>query len=214
MIRVLVADDHPVIRAGLREILVRRCNIAMLGEAGTGVEVRQLVAQKPWDVVVLDVSLPDCSGLEMVKEIKRERPKLPVLILGVYPEKEFAVRALRAGAAGYISRKAAPEELVNAVLRLAQGRRYMSPAAADELIAALSNGHGSDQAPHERLSDREYQVLCLVGSGKSVGQIAQELGRSVKTISTYRARILAKMEMQGNAQLVHYVLQRRLAEPA
>lgn len=214
MIRVLVADDHPVVRTGLREILVRQCDIAMLGEARTGAEVRRLVAQKPWDVVVLDESLPDCSGLEVVKEIKRERPKLPVLILGVYPEKEFAVRALRAGAAGYISKKAAPEELVSAVLRLAQGRRYMSPAAAEELIAALNNGDGSDQAPHERLSDREYQVLCLLGSGKSVGQIALELERSVKTISTYRARILAKMEMQGNAQLMHYVLQRRLAEPA
>ena len=211
MIRVLVADDHPVVRIGLREILARQRDIAVLGEAGTGAEVCKLVAQKTWDVVVLDVTLPDRSGLEVLKEIKRERPKLPVLILSAYPEEEYAVRALRAGAAGYVTKKASPEELVRAVRRLAQGLRYMSPAAAEELIGAL--GNGLDQAPHERLSDREYQVLCLLGSGKSVGQIAQELERSVKTISTYRARILEKMEMQSNAQLVHYVLQRRLAEP-
>lgn len=214
MIRVLVADDHPVVRTGLRAILGRQCHINAVGEAGTGAEVRKLVAQKSWDVVVLDISLPDCDALEVVKEIKRERPKLPVLILSGHPEGEFLVRALRAGAAGYISKKAAPEELASAVLRLAQGRRYMSAAAAEELIATLGNGHASDQEPHARLSDREYQVLCLLGSGKSVGQIADELTRSVKTISTYRARILAKMEMRSTAQLVHYVLQQRLAEPA
>jgi len=211
MIRVLVADDHPVVRVGLREVLTQQRDIAVLGEAGTGAEVLKLVAQKAWDVIVLDVTLPDRSGLDVLKEIKRERPKLPILILSAYPEEEYAVRALRAGAAGYVTKKASPEELVRAVRRLAQGLRYMSPAAAEELIGAL--GNGLDQAPHERLSDREYQVLCLLGSGKSVGQIAQELERSVKTISTYRARILEKMEMQSNAQLVHYVLQRRLAEP-
>src|SRR5438128_5545604 len=212
MIRVLVADDHPVVRIGLREILARQRDIAVLSEAGTGAEVCKLVAQKTWDVVVLDVTLPDRSGLDVLKEIKRERPKLPILILSAYPEEEYAVRALRAGAAGYVTKKASPEELVRAVRRLAQGLRYMSPAAAEELIGAL--GNGLDQAPHERLSDREYQVLCLLGSGKSVGQIAQELERSVKTISTYRARILEKMQIQSNAHLVHYVLERRLAEPA
>jgi len=211
MIRVLVADDHPVVRVGLREILSQQRDIAVLGEAGTGADVLKLVAQKAWDVIVLDVTLPDRSGLDVLKEIKRERPKLPVLILSAYPEEDYAVRALRAGAAGYVTKSASPEELVRAVRRLAQGLRYMSPAAAEELIGAL--GNGLDQAPHERLSDREYQVLCLLGSGKSVGRIAQELDRSVKTISTYRARILEKMDMQSNAQLVHYVLQRRLAEP-
>ena len=212
--RVLVADAHPVVRAGLRAILVRECHITALGEAQTCAELLLLVAQKPWDVVALDLSLPGCHGLDVLKEIKRERPTLPVLILGVHPEEEFAVRALRAGAAGYIGKTAAPEELVRAVQRLAQGRRYMSSAAADGLVDALGTRDGSDEAPHERLSNREYQVLCLLGSGKSVGQIAQELSRSVKTISTYRARILAKMEMQSNAQLVHYVLRRQLAEPA
>jgi two-component system, NarL family, invasion response regulator UvrY len=212
--RVLVADAHPVVRAGLRAILSRECHITALGEAHTGAELRLLVAQKPWDVVVLDLSLSDGHGLGVVKVIKRERPRLPILILGAHPEEEFAVRALRAGAAGYISKTAPAEELVHAVQRLAQGRRYMSPAAADGLIEALGNRVGSDHAPHERLSDREYQVLCLLGSGKSVGQIAEQLTRSVKTISTYRARILAKMEMQSSAQLVHYVLLRRLAEPA
>jgi len=211
MIRVLVADDHPVVRVGLREILTRQRDIVVLGEAGTGAEVCKLVEQKAWDVIVLDVTLPDRSGLDVLKEIKRERPKLPILILSAYPEEDYAVRALRAGAAGYVTKSASPEELVRAVRRLAQGQRYMSPAAAEELIGAL--GNGLDQAPHERLSDREYQVLCLLGSGKSVGRIAQELERSVKTISTSRARILEKMDMQSNAQLVHYVLQRRLAEP-
>jgi len=211
MIRVLVADDHPVVRAGLGAILARRCNVATLGEAGTGTEVRLLVAQKPWDVVVLDTNLPDCAGLEMVKEIKRLRPNLPTLIFSGHPDEEFAVRALRAGAAGCISKRAAPEELASAVQRLSQGRRYMSPAVAEELIRTLGNGDG---APHTRLSDREYQVLCLLGRGKSVGQIAEELARSVKTVSTYRARILGKMEMQSTAQLVHYALQQRLADPA
>jgi len=213
VIRVLVADDHPVVRIGLRAILGHRASIATVAEAGTGAEVRLLVAQKPWDVLVLDVNLPGGAGLEMVKEIKRLRPSLPTLMLGVHPDSEFAVRALRAGAAGYISKRAAPEELIIAVQRLAQGRRYMSPAAAEELVHVLGNGNGADQAPHARLSDREYQVLCLLGSGKSVGQIAEELARSIKTISTYRARILVKMEMRSTAQLMHYVLQQRLAEP-
>ena len=214
MIRVLVADRHPVVRTGLRAILVRRCHIATLGEAETGPEVLHLIAKQPWDVIVLDASLPDRNGLEIVKEIKRTRPKLPILVISDHPENELAVRALRAGAAGYISKKATPAELVNAVLRLAQGQRYMSPAAAEELITALGSGYPSDQAPHERLSNREFQVLCLLGSGKSVGRIAEELERSVKTISTYRARILTKMEMRSTAQLVHYALQRRLTEPA
>lgn len=214
MIRVLVVDDHPVVRTGLRTILTRRAHMVALGEAATGAEVRRLVAQQHWDVVVLDENLPDCSSLDLVREIKRERPKLPILLLSVHPEGNHAVRALRAGASGYISKQAAPEELVSAVRQLAQGRRYMSPTAAEELVAALGSGRASDQAPHERLSDREYQVLCLLGSGKTVGKIAQELKRSVKTISTYRTRILEKMELQSTAQLVHYVLQQHLAEPA
>lgn len=212
MIRVLVADDQPVVRTGLKEILARQQDIRVLGEADTSAEVCRLVAQKPWDVVVLDLSLTEGRGLEVLKEIKRERPKLAILILTVHPEEQFAVRALRAGASGYITKKAAPEELVSAIRRLAQGRRYVSPAVAEELVRAL--GNDSDEAPHQRLSDREYQVLRLLGSGKSVSKIAQELGLSVKTVSTYRTRILEKMGMESNAQLVHYVLQRHLAEPA
>lgn len=212
VVRVLVADDHPVVRTGLKEILTRHSDIAVLGEAESGAEACRLVTQKAWDVIVLDLSLPDRDGLDVLKEIKRERPKLPVLMLSSHPEEEFAVRAFRAGAAGYVTKRAAPEELVRAVRRLARGLRYMSPAVAEELIGALNSG--GDRAPHERLSDREYQVLCLLGSGKSISRIAQELERSVKTISTYRARILEKMELQTNAQLVHYVLQRHLAEPA
>ena len=211
MTRVLVADDHPVVRTGLKEIIARQRDMAVMGEAATGAEVCRLVAMKPWDVVILDLSLPDRSGLEVLKEIKRERPKIPVLVLTAYHDEQFAVRAIRAGAAGYLTKGATPEELISAIRRLAQGRRYMSPAVAEELIETL--GHHSDEAPHQRLSDREYQVLCLLGSGKTVSQIAQELGRSVKTISTHRARILEKLEMQSTAQLVRYVLERRLAEP-
>jgi DNA-binding NarL/FixJ family response regulator len=211
MTRVLVADDHPVVRTGLKEIIGRHRDMAVLGEAGTAAEVCRLVVQKPWDVVILDLSLPDRSGLEVLKEIKRQRPRTPVLVLTAYHDEQFAVRAIRAGAAGYITKGAAPEDLVSAIRRLAQGRRYVSPAVAEELIEAL--GHESDEAPHQRLSDREYQVLCLLGSGKSVSQIAQELGRSVKTISTHRARILEKLDMQSTAQLVRYVLERRLADP-
>lgn len=211
MIVVLVIDDHPVVRIGLSTILGRQRDIAVQGEAGTGAEARKLVAEKPWDVVVLDLNLPDRSGLEVLRELKRERPKLPILILGDHPEEQFAVRALRAGAAGYVSKRAAAEELVDAVRRLAQGGRYVNPAIAEELIGSLAKV--SDQAPHQRLSDREYQVLGLLASGRSVSQIAQEVKLSVKTISTYRTRILEKMEMRSNAELVQYVLKRGLVGP-
>ena len=152
------------------------------------------------------------NSLELLRDIKRKHSKLPVLVLSGDAKESVALRALRAGVAGYISKRATPKELVGAVRQLAEGRRYMNRATAEELLDVL--GNDSEWTVQQRLSDREYQVLCLLGSGKSVGQIAQELSRSVKTISTYRARILAKMELQSNAQLVHYVLRRQLAEPA
>jgi DNA-binding NarL/FixJ family response regulator len=209
MTRVLIADDHPIVRTGLKGILGQQHDMAVLGEAATGAEVCRMVVQKPWDVVILDVSLPDRNGLEVLKDIKRQRPKIPVLVLVAHHDEQFAVRAIRAGAAGYLTKSAEPEEVINAVRRLAQGKRYLNPAVAEELIQTL--GHKSDEAPHQRLSDREFQVLCLLGSGKSVRQIADELGRDIKTIGTHRARILEKLNLQSTAQLVRYVLERQLA---
>lgn len=210
MIRVLVIDEYPVVRAGLREIFARQGDMAVMGEAGTGAVVRRLVAEKSWDVVVLDLNLPDRSGLEVLKEIKREHPELPVLALSEHHEDQLAVRAFRAGAAGYLTKTAAPDEWVDVVRQLCQGRRYVSPAVAEELIGALSEE--PDRVPHQRLSGREYQVLRLLGSGKSVSQIAKDMRLSRKTISTYRARTLEKMGMRSNTQLVQYVL-RYLTEP-
>jgi len=210
-IRVLVIDEYPIVRAGLRKIFERERDIVVTGETGTGAEVRGLVAQKSSDVVVLDLNLHNPSGLEVLKEIKREHPGLPVLVVSEHREGQLAVHAFRAGAAGYITRKAPPEEWVEAVRQLIQGRRYVSPAVAEELIGAL--GDELAPAPHLRLSKREYQVLRLIGGGTSVSQIAKDMRLSVKTISTYRARILEKMGMRSNAELVRYVL-RHPAAPA
>jgi two-component system, NarL family, invasion response regulator UvrY len=214
MIRVLVADAHPVVRFGLAAILSQHGDVTVQAEAATGAEVCRLVAHDRWDVIVLDPTLAGVdgpNGLDLLKEIKHRRPKLPILVLGSHAAEDFAARALRAGAAGYLRKTAGPEELVGAVRQLAEGRKYMSPAVAEELMEVL--GNSSQWTVQHRLSDREYQVLCLLGSGKSVREIAHELRLSVKTIATHRVHILNKMQMQTDAQLVHYVLQRRLAEP-
>jgi len=208
MIRILIGDDHIVVRRGLQQILSDEPDMSVVGEAHNAQEVLALVRKQHWDLVVLDISMPGRSGLDIIEELKHERPKLPVLILSMYPEDRYAVRALRVGAAGYLTKESAPEELVKAIRKVVSGGRYVSPPLAEKLACALSTDTG--RPLHETLSNRELQVLCMIGSGKSVGAIAAELSLSVKTISTYRARILEKMTLKNNAELIRYALQNRL----
>lgn len=207
MIRILLVDDHAVVRLGLRQALTDTIAGAVFEEAGSADEALEHVRNSPFDVVILDISLPGESGLDVLKKIKQIRPGLPVLMLSVYAEEEFAVRTLRAGAAGYVTKKSASTELSEAVRRIVGGGRYVTAAVAEKLAEEVQRG-GSRQ-PHERLSDREYQVFRLLGMGKSVTQAAEELSLSVQTISTYRARILEKMGMSSNADLVEYVFLNR-----
>lgn len=209
-IRVLIADDHAIVRQGLRQILSDTPDLMVAGEASNGVEALHLVREGQWDVVLMDVSMPDRNGIDSLKLIKKEFPKLPVLILSMHPEEHYAIRALKAGAAGYLTKQSAPEQLVNAIRQVANGKKYVSPSLAEELANAISDDN--DKAPHERLSDREYQTLCMIASGKTLSQIAEELNLSVKTVSVYRARLLEKMKMRNNAELTHYGLKYHLVE--
>jgi DNA-binding NarL/FixJ family response regulator len=210
LIRVLIADDHAVVRRGLRQILEGAQGVTVAGEASTAAEVLDLVGERKWDVVVLDLSLPGASGLELLGEVKRRRADLPVLILTVHSEEQYAVRALRAGASGYLTKESAPEQLVEALGKIVRGGKYVSAALGERLAVSLEKG--ADKPPHELLSDREYEVLRLLASGKTVSEVAGGLGLSVKTISTYRARILEKMDMRTNAELTHYAIRNRLVE--
>ncbi len=208
MIKVLVADDHAVVRRGLRQILAETSDILVGGEASTAAELWQLVERERWDTVILDIEMPGRSGLELLGELKRQHPKLPVLILTVYSEEQYAVRAIRAGASGFLTKESAPNQLVAAVRKIASGGRFITPELAERLASSLAGD--SDALPHEALSDREFQVLCMIASGKTVSQIGQELSLSVKTISTHRTRILAKMNMKSNSELTHYAIKSRL----
>ena len=208
--RILIADDHAVVRQGLKQILAEAFKRAVIGEAANSQEVLERVWNEPWDVVILDLSMPGRNGLEVLKEIKRDRPKLPVLILSMHPEDQFAVRLLKAGASGYMTKESAPEELVGAVKKAVAGGRYISLAFAEKL--ALLIVQDVQAAPHESLSDREFLILRMIASGKPVGAIARDLSLSVKTISTYRARLLEKMCMSNNSELVHYAFQNQLVE--
>jgi DNA-binding NarL/FixJ family response regulator len=210
MIRVLIVDDHPIARGGLKGILADELDIEVC-EAGHVDEASRLISEQDWHLVVLDLDLPGKSGLELLKTIKRDQPLLPVLVLSVYPEEQFAVRTLRAGASGFISKDAAPQELVKGVKKILGGGRYISDNAAEQLLLD-SLDEKNARSPHESLSDREFQILCLLGSGKSVVRIAEELSLSVPTVSTYRARILEKMRMRTTAELVRYALQNDLVK--
>jgi two-component system, NarL family, invasion response regulator UvrY len=206
--RILIADDHAVVRHGLKQILAGAFKRASFGEAADSQQTLERVWKERWDVVILDLTMPGRSGLQVLVEIKRAYPKLPVLILSIHPEDQFAVRLLKAGAAGYLTKETAPEELVGAVRKAIAGGRYISPGLADKMASLLVNE--APGAPHEKLSDREFLILNLIASGKSVSVIARELSLSVKTISTYRGRVLEKMGLSNNAQLVHYAFQNRL----
>jgi len=210
MIKVLIVDDHAVVREGLKRILEIRGDIAVAGEAANRDETLSKVRAEAFDVVVLDLALGRDNGLEVLKHIKSEQPKLPVLILSMQPEEHYASRLLKAGAAGYLSKESAPGELVNAVIKVSNGGRYVSAAIAERL--AFEIGSPTTETPHERLSDREFQVFQMIASGKGLTQIADELGVSVKTVSTHRARILTKLGIKNNAELIHYALKQGLIQ--
>jgi DNA-binding NarL/FixJ family response regulator len=204
MVEVLIADDHPVVRQGLKQIMSKDRDVIVADEAADGHEVLQKVRQRDYDVVLLDVSMPGLSGIEVLKQLRAEKSEVPVLMLSVYPEEQIAVRVLRAGANGYLTKEAAPEELINAVRTIVQGEKYISAPVAQRLATNLTGK--ADEPPHASLSDREYSVLCLLVTGRSIKEIAEDLTLSVKTIHTYRSRILNKMKMKSNSELVRYAL--------
>ncbi|MBI3526565.1 MAG: response regulator transcription factor [Betaproteobacteria bacterium] len=204
MTRALIVDDHTITRAGLRRILSDTAQSIIVGEAANGAEAMELIMSQQWDIVMLDISLPDRSGLEVLKSIKNARPALPVLVLSMYPVDQYALRVLRAGGAGYLTKESAPDQLLEAVRRVTAGMRYITSEVA-ECIAQDWN-RNPVQSVHETLSDREFEVMRLIASGRSVGDIAKDLSLSVKTVSTYRARVLQKLRLRHNAELTHYAV--------
>jgi two-component system invasion response regulator UvrY len=210
MIRVLIADDHPIVREGLKQILSETDDILVVDEAANGQEVLSLAWNNTYDVVLLDISMPGRDGLEVLRELKHQKPKLPVLILSMYPEEHYAIRVLRGGAAGYLTKASAPDELISAIRKVAAGRKYISSSLAERLTYELDRD--AERPVHESLSDREYQVMNMIASGKTIKEIADELCLSVKTVSTYRSRILEKMNMKNNAEIVLYAVQNKLVD--
>lgn len=208
--RVLIADDQAVFRRGLKETLADAFSKVTFGEARTAQETLESVCHQDWDIIILDISVPGKSGMDILEELRRRRPKLPILLLSMHPEQQFARRALKAGAAGYLTKDSVPEELTEAIRKIVGGGRYVSATLAEKL--AMGRREGSDLPLHELLSDREFQVLRMIASGKTVKGIADELFLSVKTVSTYRARILEKTGMKTNAELIRYALQTHLVD--
>jgi two-component system, NarL family, invasion response regulator UvrY len=210
MIRVLIADDHAILRRGLIEILTREFKDAVCGEAENAQQTLAQVQGHGWDVVILDVTMPGRSGVDVLADVKRVRPKLPVLVLSMHPEDQYGKRVLKAGASGYMNKESAPEELIKAIRKVLGGGRYVSPALAEKLALDLNESAG--RPAHETLSDREFEVLRMMASGKTVSRVAEDLHLSVTTVSTYRARILEKMNMTTTAELMHYALRNHLVD--
>ena len=210
MLRILVADDHEVVRKGLVKVLAEILQPIKVDEANNGQEALSKVLKSEYDLVVLDIKMPGKSGLDVLKEIKQHKPQLPVLILSMHPEEQFAIRAMRAGASGYLTKECAGDELVLAVRKALKGERYISSTLAEILAGELTIDSGKPL--HEILSDREYQVMLMIASGKPVGAIAKELRLSVKTVSSYRANILLKTRMKNNAEITHYAIQNKLVD--
>ncbi|HEX8874074.1 MAG TPA: response regulator transcription factor [Nitrosospira sp.] len=206
---VLIVDDHAIVRQGLRQILVESGKVALIGEAERGADAMRHVRDGRWDVVVLDISLPDRNGIEILKQIKKESPNIRILMLSMHDEGLYAIRALKAGASGYITKQSAPGELMAAIHQVARGRKYLTTTLAEAMADSLGDNH--DRPPHEMLSDREYQTLCLIASGKSLTDAAEEMCLSVKTVSVYRSRLLEKMKLKNNAELTHYAIKNGLA---
>ncbi|HEY4150850.1 MAG TPA: response regulator transcription factor [Chitinophagaceae bacterium] len=208
MVRIIIADDHTVVRKGLKQILIEAFPSALIEEVSDAEELLKKVMKSEWDVVISDLSMPGRSGLESLQQIKQHYPRLPVLILSVHSEEHYAIRVLKAGASGYLSKDTASDELVKAVNRVLLGKKYITASIAEKLASTLD--HDSDKSSHEHLSDREFEVLKLIATGKSVSEIATMLSLSVTTVSTYRARILSKMNMKTNADLTLYAIENKL----
>jgi DNA-binding NarL/FixJ family response regulator len=208
--KVLIADDHPLVRQGLRQVLEAQADLDVVAEAKDGNDVIDLAGRVDWDVAVVDYNMPGKAGVELVKELRRRHPERPVLVLSMYPEDRYALRLLKAGAAGYLNKESAPEELVGALRKVAGGGRYVSAALGEKL--ALSMAGGADEPAYEKLSDREYQIMWLLASGKTVGDIARQLFLSANTVSTYRARILKKINVRNNAELMRYAIRHQLVD--
>lgn len=208
--KILIVDDHAVVRQGIKQILSEMDEKCEIGEASNGADGLRLLRNDKWDLVLLDIGLPGKNGIDVLKQIKAEWKKLPVLILSMYSEDQYALRAIRAGASGYMTKEMAPDELLNAISKVRKGGRFISPEVAEKLVFDLDDA--DDETPHTSLSDREFEVLRLIASGKTVSEIGEELALSVKTISTYRTRILEKMKMKHNAELTHYAIKHELVE--
>ncbi len=209
-IKILIADDHSIVRQGLKQIVNETDDLEVMGEAADGHEALKMIRQGGGDVLLLDISMPGLSGVDVLKRIKDEKINIPVLILSTYPADQYALRLLKNGANGYLTKESAPEELVIAIRKISQGGKYISPVVAELLSENLMDDH--QEVPHKRLSDREFQVICLLASGKTVTEIANDFSLSVKTISTYRTRILEKMQMSKTSELIHYAIKNKLVE--
>jgi len=209
MLQILIADDHPIVRQGLKQILAESCDMMVAAEAGDGQEVLSEISQRDYDLVVLDITMPGRNGLDILKDIKHINPELPVLILSFHPEEQYALRALRSGASGYLTKQSAMSELESAIRKIAAGGKYVTLSLGESLAFYLD---AKEEVPHETLSDREYEVMCMIASGKSVTTVAKELSLSVKTVSTHRSRILEKTHLRDNTGIIRYCLQHGLVD--
>jgi len=210
VIKLLIADDHPIVREGLKQILMDAPDIVISGEAKDGMEVLNKIKEENYDVILLDISIPRKDGIEVLNALRKEKVKPRVLILSIHPEEQYAIRTLKAGAYGYLTKDSAPNELISAIRKVSIGKKYISPFLAEELVDNLRVSLG--KAPHETLSNREYQVMLLLASGKSMKEIAKELFLSIKTVSTYKTRILKKMKMKSTFEIIYYAIKNKLIE--
>ncbi|SFW15399.1 response regulator transcription factor [Nitrosovibrio sp. Nv17] len=205
---ILIVDDHAIVRQGLRQILLESSEAAAIGEAHSGSDAIRQIREGSWSVVILDISLPDRNGIDILKQIKKECPKTPVLMFSMHDEGLYAIRALKAGASGYLTKHSAPDELMTAIRQVMRGRKYLTSTLAEAIADSLGVDH--ERSPHEMLSEREYQTLCLIASGKNLTTVAEEMRLSVKTVSVYRARLLEKMRLKNNAELTRYAIEKGL----
>jgi DNA-binding NarL/FixJ family response regulator len=208
MIKVLIADDHAVVRRGLKQILEDSGDIAVLGEASNAAEIMEKLYENEWDILILDITMPGKNGLDALIDIKQKKPDLKILVLSIHPEEEIAIRAFKSGASGYLNKDSVPLELIKSVKKVSEGGKYISTSFAESIL--LSMDKDQMKPLHDSLSDREFQVLCLIASGNTLSQIANELSLSVKTISTYRSRILEKIGLKTNVELTHYAIKNKL----
>jgi two-component system, NarL family, invasion response regulator UvrY len=208
MLKILIADDHAIVREGLKQILADVPDMVVAGEAASGNQVLEMIRKERWDLVLLDITMPGGNGLDTLKQLKKEKPDLPVLMLSMYPEEQYAIRSIKAGVSGYLTKESAPEELIAAIRKVAQGGKYISASLSEKLATYLETD--ADKPLHELLSDREYEVVLMIAAGKTVSQIAEELSLSVKTISTNRTRALRKMGMSNNSEITYYAMKHGL----